>query len=132
MSIKRLLAVAAFLFLLPFHPACADNPAPSYVELADAPTITVDWSKAASQSVTLGGSRAFVFVNGQKGGKYLLILKQDAHGSRTIKLPPGVRWPGVTPPVDPPLLTTTANKTDYIEFFYNGVTYDVIGLTQGY
>lgn len=132
MSIKRLLAVAAFLFLLPYHPASSDSPASSYVELADAPTITVDWSKGNSQSITLGGDRTITFANGQKGGKYFLILKQDSHGSRTVTLPPTVRWPGVTPPVNPPLLTTTANKTDYIDFFYNGVTYDVIGLTRGY
>jgi len=130
--VRRLPAILAFLVILPVQPVCAGDASPSYVELSDAPTITVDWSKGDSQSVMLGGNRTIVFSNGQKGGKYLLILKQDAHGSRTVTLPSSVRWPGVTPPVNPPLLTSTANKTDYIDFFYNGVTYDVFGLTRNY
>ena len=78
------------------------------------------------------GDRKLAFANGQKGGKYLLVLTQDARGSRLVTLPSSVRWPGVTPPITPPLLTTTANKTDYITFFYNGVSYDVLALAQNY
>jgi hypothetical protein len=128
MSIKRLLALSALLFLLPFQPVCADNAAPSYVALADAPTVTVDWSRGDTQSVTLGGNRTLAFFHGQKGGKYLLILKQDAHGSRTVTWPSSVHWPGANGPT----LTTGANKTDYIRFFYNGVTYDMLAISQGY
>lgn len=128
MSIKRILVLSAFLFLLPFQPASADSAAPSYVELADASTIAVDWSKGDTQSVTLGGNRTLAFSHGQKGGKYLLILKQDAHGSRTVTWPSSVRWPGVTGPT----LTTTANKTDYVRFFYTGDHYDMLAISQGY
>lgn len=108
-------------------PTLADT-APTYVELADAPTITVDWSTGNTQAVTLHGNRAFTFAHGQKGGKYLLIIKQDATGSRTVTWPASVRWPGVTGPT----LTTTAGKTDYLTFFYNGATYDGIGLAPNY
>ena len=132
MPTKRCLTLAVFLVFLMGAVAFAADVPPSYVELADAPTITVDWNNGYTQVVTLGGDRTLVFKNGQKGGKYLLVLKQDAHGSRTVTLPFSVRWPGLTPPVNPPLLTTTANKTDYINFFYNGVTYDVFGLTRNY
>jgi hypothetical protein len=128
MSIKRILALSALLLLLPFQPSCAASAPPSYVELADAPAITVDWSQGNTQSVTLGGNRTLVFSNGQKGGKYLLILKQDATGSRTVTWPFTVRWPGTSGPT----LTTTANKTDYVSFFYNGVTYDMLALSQGF
>jgi len=128
-------AVAAFLVLLFVSPAFADSPAPSYVELADAPTITVDWSKGDTQIVTLHGNRALTFLNGQKGGKYLLILTQDATGSRTVTWPSSVRWPGGPPQAagrPASILTSLANKTDYITFFYNGATYDALGLAQNY
>jgi len=132
---KRHLAPALFLFLLSAAPAFAGNAAPSYVELADAPTITVDWSKGNTQAVTLHGDRALTFSNGQKGGKYLLAITQDATGSRAVKWPASVRWPGGPPqtagrPAN--ILTTTANKTDYITFIYNGVTYDALALAQNY
>jgi hypothetical protein len=130
---KRLLALSAFLFLLPIQPACADNAAPSYVELADGPTIAVDWSKGDTQSVTLGGNRTLTFSNGQKGGKYLLILTQDATGSRTVTWPSWVRFPGGAPQTGgqpASILTTTADKKDYISFFYDGLSYDAIAFAQ--
>jgi hypothetical protein len=128
-------AIPALIFLLSVLFVSAADATPSYVELADAPTIAVDWSKGNSQAVTLGGNRALTFSNGQKGGKYLLIIKQDATGSRMVTWPASVRWPG-----DPPqtggqpasILTSTADKTDYITFFYNGVSYDVLGLVQNF
>ena len=132
MPIKRTLALSALFVLLLVPSAFAGNAAPSYVELTDAPTITVDWSKGNTQTVTLGGNRTFTFLNGQKGGKYLLILKQDSHGSRLVTWPLSVRWPGPTQTAAPPTLTTTANKTDYLTFFFNGVTYDGLGLSQNY
>lgn len=125
---KRILALTAILFLLSVPPALAGDTAPSYVELADAPTITVDWSKGGTQAVTLGGSRALTFLNGQKGGKYILRLQQDAIGSRTVTWPSSVHWPGV----DGPTLTTTAGKADYIVFIFNGVTYDLVAISQGF
>ena len=132
MSAMRLLLTLPFLFMLSLSPVFANNTAPSYVELRDAPTITVDWSKGDTQGVTLHGSRTLVFENGVKGGKYMLVITQDAHGSRKIILPASVRWTGKTPPTNPPLLTTTAGRTDYLGFFFNGVTYDVLSLAQDY
>jgi hypothetical protein len=126
MPIKRILTVSALLFLLSVPFAFAGDTAASYLELTDAPTITVDWSKGSTQTVTLGGNRSFTFLNGQKGGKYLLIVKQDAHGSRTVTWPVSVHWPGGPPPT----LTTLAAKTDYITFFYNGANYDALGFAQ--
>lgn len=125
LHMKRTFPAAAFLLFLFVPLAFADN-APSYVELADAPTITVDWSKGDTQTVTLHGNHTLVFTNGQKGGKYMLIIKQDATGSRIPVWPASVRWPGVTSPA----LTTTAGKADYLTFFYNGVTYDALGIVQ--
>jgi len=127
-----LLGLSALFLLSPKQHAASGEAIAPYFELADAPTIAVDWSKGNSQSVTLGGNRTLTFTNGQKGGKYLLIVKQDATGSRTVTWPSSVRWPGPTQAAVPPTLTTTANKTDYITFFYNGVNYDALALAQNY
>jgi hypothetical protein len=125
---KRTVALFALLFLL-FAPfAFAGEAPPSYVEIADAETIAVDWSKGNTQAVTLHGNSTVTFSNGQKGGKYLLILKQDGTGSRTVTWPSSVHWPGVYGPT----LTTTADKKDYISFFYDGVTYDLLAIAQGF
>jgi len=37
-----------------------------------------------------------------------------------------VHWPGVFAPT----LTTTADKKDYISFFYDGLSYDALGFTK--
>lgn len=132
---KRPLALSALLFLLSVPRAYAGDAPPSYVDLPDAPTITVDWSKGDTQTVTLHGNRTLTFANGQKGGKYLLIVTQDATGARTVTWPSSVRWPGGPPQArgeQVSMLTTTANKTDYITFFYNGVNYDFLALAQNY
>jgi hypothetical protein len=134
MPLKRITAPAALLFLLSVSTAFAGDAA-SYLEIQDAPTIAVDWSKGNIQSVTLGGNRTLTFSNGQKGGKYALVIKQDATGSRTVTWPASVRWPGGPPQTKgqpASILTTTANKTDYVTFFYNGVNYDVLSLSQNY
>jgi hypothetical protein len=132
MPFKRILVFALVLLAMSAPIARAADTAGSsnYIEIADAPTITVDWSKGTTQSVTLGGNRTLQFVNGVKGGKYMLILKQDATGSRTVTWPSSVHWPGFSPQPSPAALTTTANKKDYLTFFFNGASYDAVGLTS--
>ena len=92
---------------------------------------TVDWSKSNTQTVILGASIALTFTNGQPGGHYTLALKQDATGSRTItSWGSNVRFSsGIAP-----TLTTTANKTDYIEFVYDGLssTFDGVGFNANF
>lgn len=123
---KRGFGLALIICMLLSLPAFAGSELPSLVELADAPSIIVDWSKGPIQDVTLHGNRRFVFENGQKGGKYLLIIRQDDTGSRLPIWPASVHWPGTSPPA----LTTTANRKDYISFFYDGVTYDLVAISQ--
>jgi hypothetical protein len=129
---KPILAPAMFLFFLSAAPALAGNAAPSYVELQDAPTVIIDWSKGNTQAVTLHGDRTLVFTNGQKGGKYLLILTQDAAGSRLVSWPSTVQWPGHGAHPPPPNLTAMANKKDFVGFFYDGERYDAISLSQSF
>ena len=92
---------------------------------------TIDWSKSNTQTLVLGASPiALTFSNGQPGAHYTLALKQDATGSRTVTWPGNVRWSsGVAP-----TLTTTANKTDYVEFVYDGLssTFDGVGFNANF
>ena len=95
-----------------------------------ATTTAINWNNGNTQSITLAATpTTLTFANGQDGGKYTLIIKQDGTGSRTITWPASVRFPdGVAP-----TLTTTAAKTDYIGFIYNGVDskYDAVAFMKG-
>lgn len=86
--------------------------------LTDGATIALDWNNGLVQAVTLGGNRTFTFSNPIAPGRYLIVLKQDATGSRTITWPT-VKWRGGTAPT----LTTTANKYDLITLIYDGTNY---------
>jgi len=86
--------------------------------LTDGATIALDWNNSNVQSVTLGGNRTFTFANPKDGGRYLIRLKQDATGSRTVTWPT-IIWRGGTAPT----LTTTANKVDLITLIYDGTSY---------
>lgn len=78
--------------------------------------LTIDWSAASAQKVTLNGNCTFTFSNGVTGGAYVLKLVQDATGSRTATWPAAVKWSGGTAPT----LTTTAGQVDLINFYYDG------------
>ena len=86
--------------------------------LTDGATIALDWNNGNVQKVTLGGNRTFTFANPKTGGRYLIVLKQDGTGSRTITWPT-IKWQGGSAPT----LTTTANKVDLITIIYDGTDY---------
>jgi len=97
--------------------------------LTYAGTTNVDWSVCPVQTMTFGaGNVIFTFANPTTGGRYVLAIKQDATGSRTVTWPGTVRWPGGTAPT----ITTTASKTDYIGFIYNGTNYDAVAISQNF
>jgi len=95
-----------------------------------AASTAIDWNNGNTQSLTLSATPTTItFANGQDGGRYTLIIKQDGTGSRTITWPATVRFPDGAAPT----LTTTAAKTDYIGFIYNGVDskYDAVAFMKG-
>lgn len=51
--------------------------------------------------------------------EYVLLLTQDGTGSRLVSWPGTILWQGGSTPT----LTTTAGKTDYCRFKYNGTNY---------
>lgn len=73
---------------------------------------TVDVSLAKNITMTLGANITVSFSNVVSGRTWVLSVKQDATGGRTITWT-GVTWEGGTTPT----LTTTANKTDIFTFY---------------
>jgi hypothetical protein len=86
------------------------------ITLTDAATIALDWAGGNVQYVVLGGNRTFTFTNPMDGGRYIIILKQDGTGSRTVTWPAAVLWQNAAAPT----LSTGANKVDVITFVYDG------------
>lgn len=101
------------------------------VALTDGVTIATDASLGNIFTVTLGGNRTISTpTNPTDGQKIIYRLKQDVTGSRTITWSAVFRF-GVDVPA--PTLTTTASKTDYVGFIYNGTdsTWDCLAVTRG-
>jgi hypothetical protein len=79
---------------------------------------TVNWNAALGTlaTVTLGGNRTIANPSNLKVGTYMLVIKQDATGSRTATWGTVYKFPvGVAP-----TLTTTANAIDIISFYSDG------------
>lgn len=93
--------------------------------LTDGATVAIDFDNSKMQQVTLGGNRTFTFANPLNGATYILLVKQDGTGSRTVTWPT-IRWSGGSPPT----LTTTASKADMIGIVWDGTDYFgvVVGL----
>jgi hypothetical protein len=88
-----------------------------------------DLSTGAIQVRTLDGTNgSLTFSNPVAGQSFLVILKQDGTGSRTVTWPT-IKWMGATTPP----LTTTASRTDIFAFFYDGTDYygSIVGLNYG-
>ena len=94
--------------------------APAFVALTDGVTITWDTGGYATSqaSVTLGGNRTLDITNAVAGASGILIVTQDATGSRTLTLPAGSLSAGgsIT-------LTTTAAAVDVLSWVYDGTSY---------
>lgn len=92
---------------------------PTLVSDADGSTITFDMSAGNTHKVTLGGARALAVTNVSSGQCFILHLKQDGTGSRTVTWFSGIIWAGGSAPT----LTTTAGKIDSFGFQYDGTNY---------
>lgn len=87
-----------------------------------ASTSSVTWDLSQNQIMILTLSSnvsSWTIQNPQSGGVYILIVKQDATGGRTLAFPSSsgnFKFPGATAPT----LTTTAGKSDILTFVYHG------------
>lgn len=93
--------------------------------LTDGATVAWDLSQNQVAVVTLGGNRAMGNPsNIVAGAVYILIVKQDATGGRTLSFPfgtsgagnTGYRFAGATSASGAPTLSTGANKIDILTF----------------
>lgn len=85
--------------------------------LTDAATIAWDSSSNQVATVTLGGNRTLGNPSNKQGGAtYILIVKQDGTGNRTLAYNSAFKFPnGVTP-----VLSTAANAVDILTFVCDG------------
>lgn len=95
-----------------------------YSRMVDAGTISgttcsFDWTSGNEHKAVLSSNTTVSFANGVTGGRYVLLLKQDGTGSRTVTWPVSVLWPSASAPT----LSTTASKTDLFTFFFDGTNY---------
>jgi hypothetical protein len=77
--------------------------------------LTIDWTLGNEHKVVLTGNVTFTFSNPVDGGRYVLKLKQDATGGRTVTWPGSVVWPGGVAPT----ITSGANKVDLVTMMYD-------------
>lgn len=84
------------------------------VTLTDAATISVDMSTFVNAVVTLGGNRTLGNPSNAKAGQSgIILIKQDATGSRTLAYSSNWYFPADTAPT----LSTTANYVDKLFYF---------------
>jgi hypothetical protein len=73
---------------------------------------TIDLAGGSVQILTLTGNCTFTFPTATAGQSFILLLKQDGTGGRTVTWPASVEWPGGTAPT----ITSTASKMDKYVF----------------
>lgn len=80
---------------------------------------TIDLANGTVQILTLTGNCTFTFPTATAGKSFILLLKQDGTGSRTVTWPAAVKWPAATAPT----ITGTASKMDKYIFTADGTNW---------
>lgn len=86
---------------------------------------TISLASGTIQILTLTGNCTFTFPTATAGRSFIMILKQDGTGSRTVTWPAAVKWPSGTAPT----ITSTASKSDKYIFTADGTNW--IGSNAG-
>jgi hypothetical protein len=89
--------------------------------------ITVDLTNGTVQNLTLTGNATITMPTAVAGKSFIIILSQDATGSRTVTWST-VSWPSATAPT----VTSTASKKDIYSFFSNGTSWFGTTIGQNY
>jgi len=89
--------------------------------------ITVDLANGTVQNLTLTGNATITMPTAVAGKSFIIILSQDATGSRTVTWST-VSWPSATAPT----ITSTASKKDIYSFFSNGTSWFGVTVGQNY
>lgn len=80
---------------------------------------TIDLANGSVQILTLTGNCTFTFPTATAGKSFIMLLKQDGTGSRTVTWNGTVKWPGGTAPT----ITSTASKLDKYIFTSDGTNW---------
>lgn len=89
--------------------------------------ITLDLANGTVQILTLTGNATITMPTAVSGKSFIMYLKQDATGSRTVTWTT-VKWPGGTAPT----VTSTASKQDIYSFFSDGTNWYGVTVGQNY
>jgi hypothetical protein len=112
-------------------PALTNPTVTNYVETLysanTATAITVDLTNGTVQNLTLTGNATITMPTAVAGKSFIIILSQDATGSRTVTWST-VSWPSATAPT----VTSTASKKDIFSFFSNGTSWFGTTIGQNY
>jgi hypothetical protein len=90
-------------------------------------TITLDLANGTVQIITLGGNVTVTMPTAVSGKSFIMYLKQDATGSRTVTWST-VKWAGGTAPT----ITSTASRQDILSFFSDGTNWFGVVVGQNY
>lgn len=77
-------------------------------------TQTIDWMAGEEYALTLTANCVLTFSNPMSGGRYALVLTQDATGGWTVTWPATVRWPGGVEPT----WSTDPGVSDLVDLLY--------------
>lgn len=89
--------------------------------------ITVSLANGTVQQLTLTGNATITMPTAVAGKSFIIMLKQDATGSRSVTWST-VTWPGGTAPT----ITGTASKQDIYSFFSDGTNWYGTTVGQNY
>ena len=88
---------------------------------------TISLADGSFQILTLTGSATITMPTATAGKSFILLLKQDGTGSRTVTWST-VKWSGGTAPT----ITATASKQDIFSFFADGTNWYGTTVAQNY
>jgi hypothetical protein len=89
--------------------------------------ITLDLANGTVQIITLTGSATITMPTATSGKSFIMYLKQDGTGSRTVTWST-VKWSGGTAPT----ITSTASRQDIYSFFADGTNWYGVTVGQNY
>ena len=89
--------------------------------------ITLDLTNGTVQIITLTGNATITMPTATSGKSFIMFLKQDATGSRTVTWST-VKWAGGTAPT----ITSTASRLDLLSFFADGTNWYGAVISQNY
>ena len=89
--------------------------------------ITLALTNGTVQIITLTGNATITMPSAVSGKSFIMFLKQDATGSRTVTWST-VKWAGGTAPT----IKSTASKQDIYSFFSDGTNWYGVTVGQNY